>query len=66
MGQFAAPADSRSLRLSAAPAILNAYTVDEGGNVVVTVILSADPEREVVIPITVESGGTATSTDYSD
>ena len=42
-----------------------AYTVDEGGNVVVTVVLSAVPEREVIVPITVESGDTATASDYS-
>ena len=41
------------------------YTVVEGETVTVTVVLSTDPEREVVIPITVETGGTATTADYS-
>ena len=41
------------------------YTMVEGETVPVTVVLSADPEREVVIPIAVEPGGTATTADYS-
>ena len=52
------------------PAVTVSYrpttdTVVEGETVTVTVVLSADPEREVVIPITVETGGTATTADYS-
>ncbi len=42
-----------------------AYTVAEGGTVTVTVTLSADPERTVVIPLTKEELGGAESTDYS-
>ena len=41
------------------------YTVAEGGTQTVTVVLSEDPDREVVIPITKEDRGGATSTDYS-
>ena len=42
------------------------YTVEEGDRQTVTVVLSADPEREVVIPITVVTGGTtATPSDYA-
>ena len=41
------------------------YTVMEGSTVTVTVALSEDPDREVVIPITKEDRGGATSTDYS-
>ena len=43
----------------------SAYTAAEGGQVEVTVTLSADPERTVVVPIeeTLEDG--ATSGDYS-
>ena len=52
------------------PAVTVSYrpttdTVVEGETVMVTVVLSADPEREVVIPITVETGSTATTADYS-
>ena len=41
------------------------YTVDEGSAISIQVILSEDPEREVVIPITRAERGGATSTDYS-
>ena len=42
------------------------YTVAEGGTVEVTITLSADPEREVVIPLTTTNEGGATGSDYSD
>ena len=42
-----------------------AYTVPEGGTQSVTVTLSADPERTVVIPLTTMNQGGAGSTDYS-
>ena len=42
-----------------------AYTVAEGGTQSVTVTLSADPERRVVIPITATPQGTTTTDDYS-
>ena len=42
-----------------------AYTVAEGGTVTVTVTLSADPERTVVIPLTATDQGTTSPTDYS-
>ena len=41
------------------------YTVPEGGTQLVTVNLSADPERTVVIPLTTMPQGGAGSTDYS-
>ena len=41
------------------------YTVAEGDPVSVTVTLSADPERTVVIPITHTPQGSTTSADYS-
>ena len=41
------------------------YTVPEGGTQSVTVNLSADPERTVVIPLTTMPQGGAGSTDYS-
>ena len=43
----------------------DAYTVPEGGTQAVTVTLSADPERTVVIPLTATDQGTMSSTDYS-
>ena len=43
----------------------DSYTVAEGGTQSVTVTLSADPERTVVIPITTAGEGGATSVDYS-
>ena len=43
----------------------SAYTVAEGGTRQVTVTLSVDPERTVVIPLTATGQGTATSDDYS-
>ena len=43
----------------------DAYTVPEGGMVIVTVRLSADPERTVVIPLTATEQGSMSSTDYS-
>ena len=42
-----------------------AYTVAEGGTQSVTVRLSADPERTVVIPLMKEELGGAESTDYT-
>ena len=42
-----------------------AYSVDEGDTLHVTVTLSADPERTVEIPISTESLGETTSSDYS-
>ena len=41
------------------------YNVDEGSSVDVTVTLSADPERTVVIPITTTNQGGASAADYS-
>ena len=41
------------------------YTVAEGGTQTVTVTLSADPERTVLIPITKANQGTASDADYS-
>ena len=41
------------------------YTVAEGDPVSVTVTLSADPERTVVIPLTHTPQGSTTSADYS-
>ena len=43
----------------------DAYTVAEGGTQQVTVTLSADPERTVVIPIEAANQGGATTADYS-
>ena len=43
----------------------DAYTVPEGGRVTVTVTLSADPERTVVIPLTATDQGTTSPADYS-
>ena len=43
----------------------SSYTVDEGAAVDVTVTLSADPERTVVIPITAADQGGVTPADYS-
>ena len=40
------------------------YTIDEGDDQVVTVTLSADPERTVVIPITKTNQGGAVNGDY--
>ena len=40
------------------------YSVSEGGTVTVEVTLSADPERTVVVPITVTDQGGATGGDY--
>ena len=42
-----------------------AYSADEGDTVMVTVTLSADPERTVAIPITATPQGDATPADYS-
>ena len=41
------------------------YTALEGGSVPVKVVLSADPERTVTIPVTASGQGGATSSDYS-
>ncbi|MCE2558937.1 MAG: PKD domain-containing protein [Acidobacteria bacterium] len=41
------------------------YEAPEGGSVEVTVILSADPEREVSIPLVRTHGGGASEADYS-
>ena len=43
----------------------SAYSVNEGSTVDVTVTLSADPGRTVVIPIAVANQGTVTTDDYS-
>ena len=43
----------------------SAYTVAEGSSRTVTVELSADPERTVVIPIETTDQGGATAADYS-
>ena len=43
----------------------DAYTVPEGGTQAVTVTLSADPERTVVIPLTATNQGDAAPADYS-
>ena len=43
----------------------DAYTAPEGGTVSVSVTLSANPERTVVIPLTTTDQGGAGSTDYS-
>ena len=43
----------------------SAYTVAEGSSRTVTVELSADPERTVVIPIVTTNQGGATAADYS-
>ena len=41
------------------------YNVSEGGNVIVKVILSADPEHTVTIPINTTNQGGAADADYS-
>ena len=41
-----------------------AYTVDEGATQQVTVTVSADPERTIIIPITTTLQGTASTADY--
>ena len=43
----------------------SSYTAAEGGTVEVTVTLSGDPEREVVIPLTATVQDGATGADYS-
>ena len=43
----------------------DAYTVPEGGTQAVTVELSADPERTVVIPLTATDQGSTSAADYS-
>ncbi len=43
----------------------SSYTVAEGGTETVTVTLSADPERTVVIPLVPANQGTTTNADYS-
>ena len=43
----------------------SAYTVAEGGTQQVTVAVSADPERTIIIPITATPQGTASDADYS-
>ena len=43
----------------------SSYSVDEGSSVTVTVNLSADPQREVEVPITAANQGGAGSGDYS-
>ena len=42
-----------------------AYSVDEGNTTTIKVILSADPERTITIPITATEQGGGTSADYS-
>ncbi len=44
---------------------LGTYSVPEGGSVTVKVRLSADPQREVVVPLTTTNQGGASSGDYS-
>ena len=44
----------------------SAYTAAEGGMVEVTITLSADPKREVVIPLTTTEQDGASGADYSD
>ena len=44
---------------------LAAYSADEGDTVMVTVTLSVDPEREVVIPLTATDQNGASPADYS-
>ena len=56
------PADVPGVSLSYGS---TAYAVAEGGSVVVTVRLSAMPERSLEIPLTVEHGGGALAADYS-
>ncbi len=41
------------------------YTVEEGGRVTVKVVLDADPERTVTVPITKSNQGGASNSDYS-
>ena len=41
------------------------YTANEGGSVAVTVVLSAEPEREVIIPLTTRNEGGADDNDYA-
>ena len=41
------------------------YSVDEGKNIAIKVVLSADPERSVTIPLTKANQNGATSADYS-
>ena len=43
----------------------SSYSVDEGGTVEVKVTLSADPERDVTVPLTATPQGGASSSDYS-
>ena len=43
---------------------LATYTANEGSGVTVTVVLSAEPEREVIIPLTTTNQGGADDTDY--
>ena len=44
----------------------DSYTVAEGNSVIVKVVLSADPERTVTIPLTKTNQGGATASDYSN
>ena len=58
------------MALRAVPAVTvqfsqGSYTVAEGATQSVTVTLSADPERTVVVPITTVNQGTASDADYS-
>ena len=41
------------------------YSVSEGSTTTVKVVLSADPERTVTVPLTTVNGGGATDSDYS-
>ena len=43
----------------------DAYTAAEGNSITVRVVLSADPERTVTIPLTAAGQGGATSADYN-
>ena len=44
---------------------LNGTATEGGGAALVTLSLSADPEREVVVPLTVTAGGGASADDYT-
>ena len=54
--------DDPAVRVKFTP---ESYTVAEGEDVAVTVLLNGDPEREVVIPVTAMNQGGASASDYS-
>ena len=43
----------------------DSYEVDEGSRITVNITLSADPERDVLIPVTTTNAGGAYNSDYS-